>query len=131
MMALGLPVVSTNVGGIPHFVKDYQNGCLVNSGDAETMADRLIEISLTPSLGKQLAENGYYFSRQFDQAKVIEKWNKTLLAFEEKAEPKKEEPVKLQDETIDSIEGKGTEGKTGGKRAEARAEQRILTRINN
>lgn len=78
MMALGLPVISTNVGGIPYFIKDHQNGCLVNSDDAAAMAERLIEIHLSPSLGQKLAINGYYFSRQFDQSRVVEKWNSNL-----------------------------------------------------
>lgn len=40
-MAMGLPVVSTNAGGIPWIVKDTYNGLLVNAGDAVAMAEKI------------------------------------------------------------------------------------------
>jgi glycosyltransferase involved in cell wall biosynthesis len=75
MMSLGLPIVSNNVGGIPHFLRNLNNGFLVDVNNAEQMADKLIEIHLCPSIGKTFANNGYKFSRRFDESKVIEKWN--------------------------------------------------------
>lgn len=37
-MALGLPVVSTDVGGIPHLIDDNKTGLLVPDGDVQAMA---------------------------------------------------------------------------------------------
>lgn len=42
-MSCGLPVVSSNVGGIPEIVHDF-NGRLVDSEDEEGLADRLMEV---------------------------------------------------------------------------------------
>jgi len=41
-MACGKPIVATNVGGIPFSVSDGVNGFLVNPGDIQQLADKLI-----------------------------------------------------------------------------------------
>ncbi len=74
MMCLGLPIVSTNVGGIPNFINNGVNGLLVNDNDAEAMVESILEIHQNPALGRMLVENGYHFSRQFDELNVLEKW---------------------------------------------------------
>ena len=43
-MALGLPVVSTNVGGIPYLLKDGVDAILVESNNAEDMSSAIIRI---------------------------------------------------------------------------------------
>ena len=42
--ACGCPVVSTRCGGPEDYVKDGYNGYLVDVGDAEGMAERLIQL---------------------------------------------------------------------------------------
>jgi len=42
--ACGLPVIATGVGGIPEFIEDGVNGFIVPAGNAEDMADRMIEL---------------------------------------------------------------------------------------
>lgn len=44
-MAAGLPVVSTPVGGIPDAVIDGVNGYLIQPGDSEGLADRIMRLS--------------------------------------------------------------------------------------
>ena len=74
MMCLGLPIVSTNVGGIPNFIKNGENGLLINHNYSEAMVESILEIHQNPALGRMLVENGYHFSRQFDELNVLEKW---------------------------------------------------------
>lgn len=39
--ACGLPVISTNVGGIPNFINNNENGFLINSNDEEALIDKI------------------------------------------------------------------------------------------
>src|SRR5690606_16383499 len=43
-LACGVPVVATNVGGIPEMIKDGENGRLVPRDDSRAMADVLYSI---------------------------------------------------------------------------------------
>lgn len=43
-MGYGLPVVSTNVGGIPKIVHNGENGCCCEAGDTRNMAEGIITI---------------------------------------------------------------------------------------
>jgi glycosyltransferase involved in cell wall biosynthesis len=57
-MSTGLPVVSTNVSGIPELVQDGLNGILVESESPEALADALLRIIKDPSLAQRLGETG-------------------------------------------------------------------------
>ncbi|MFW9830990.1 MAG: N-acetyl-alpha-D-glucosaminyl L-malate synthase BshA [Candidatus Thorarchaeota archaeon] len=56
-MSCGLPVVATEVGGIPEIITDSENGLLVPLGDIDAMADKLFVVltdsMLANRLGKQ------------------------------------------------------------------------------
>jgi glycosyltransferase involved in cell wall biosynthesis len=52
-MATGLPVVATRVGSVPETVLDGQTGYLVESGDAEAMARRCLELMTQPAAARQ------------------------------------------------------------------------------
>jgi len=54
----GLPVVSTNAGGIPYFVKDGENGLLVNKDDHIAMAEKICYLLENPEVARRLARNG-------------------------------------------------------------------------
>lgn len=53
-MATALPVVSTNISGIPEIVQHEVNGLLVGQKDAVTLADALEQLLVDPSLRRQL-----------------------------------------------------------------------------
>ncbi|MCO7245801.1 glycosyltransferase family 4 protein [Halomonas sp. Mc5H-6] len=55
VMQLGVPVIATDVGGIPDIVKHEQTGLLVPSGDAESLARGIIRLRDDPALRQQLA----------------------------------------------------------------------------
>lgn len=43
-MGLGLPVVATDVGGIPQIVQSGSNGVLCAPGDTEAMASAIVKV---------------------------------------------------------------------------------------
>jgi len=49
-MASGLPIVATNVGGLPDLVIDGQNGLLVESGNADQLMDAIHELIINSDL---------------------------------------------------------------------------------
>ena len=58
-MATGLPVVSTNIGGIPEMVIENETGFLVQPGDAAAMADAIETVINDRSSAAKLGQSGY------------------------------------------------------------------------
>lgn len=80
MLSLGLPIVSTNVGGIPYIVKDNETALLVDSEDYKAMAEKVNYLISNPEVGKRLAANGRQIAdvNRYSEEGVYNKW-KTLL----------------------------------------------------
>jgi glycosyltransferase involved in cell wall biosynthesis len=57
-LAAGLPVVSTNVGGIGEVVEDGRSALLAPSGDHVALAERVLRLVGDPVLSQQLAKQG-------------------------------------------------------------------------
>jgi len=74
MMALGLPVITVNSGGIPYLITDGYNGSMVNLDDDDAMANAIIAIIENPQQGTHMINNGLVFAHHFDETAVIEKW---------------------------------------------------------
>jgi L-malate glycosyltransferase len=56
--AMGLPVVSTDVGGIRDLLSDGVSGLLVPDGDVDTMAEAILRLVGDPPLAERLSTNG-------------------------------------------------------------------------
>ena len=78
-MALGIPIVSTNVGGIPFLIDDYVNGILVEKNNPTQMVEKIIEL-INSNLSKQLTLNAKKKVNNFSKEIVIPKWLKLLNA---------------------------------------------------
>ena len=64
-MASGLPVVATDIAGIPEQVKDGESGYLIPTGTPSALTDRLNELLSNPDLRKQMGEKGYERAERF------------------------------------------------------------------
>jgi glycosyltransferase involved in cell wall biosynthesis len=74
-MALGLPVVSTNVGGIPYFVNSNMTW-LVDDNDHKAMVESILEMNEKPELVAQKTERARYFvETEFTLPSVLKAWN--------------------------------------------------------
>jgi glycosyltransferase involved in cell wall biosynthesis len=56
--ACGLPVVTTNAGGIPFMVKQGENGILVNPNDHASLAHGVFSLLQNPSMVQSFSMNG-------------------------------------------------------------------------
>ena len=71
-MASGLPVVTTNVSGIPELVEHGVNGLLVAPGDVRGVADALLRIHRDAGLAARLAVNARsVVAERFDGDRLI------------------------------------------------------------
>ncbi len=57
-LAMGKPVVATNVGGIPEVIKDFETGLLVPPHDSSSIAQAIIRLKEDESLGERLGKRG-------------------------------------------------------------------------
>lgn len=57
-MASGLPVVATNVGGLPEIVEDGQTGFLVPSRKPRVLAEKIIHLLQNPDLCLKMGKQG-------------------------------------------------------------------------
>ncbi|MBX7042413.1 MAG: glycosyltransferase family 4 protein [Ignavibacteria bacterium] len=73
-MALGMPVVSTNVGGIPYLVDDKADGTLVEPGNARVFTDAVISLLEDPDRAFAMSVNARKKVEEFDWDKVRLKW---------------------------------------------------------
>lgn len=73
-MALGLPVVSTNVGGMPYLIQNEQTGLLVAPDDVGAMTDACIKLISQPEFSAQLAKNARIEVENFDWERVKHQW---------------------------------------------------------
>ena len=55
-MAYGLPVISTKVGAIPEVITDGVEGFLIEPGDVEALADRMVRLDTDSALRQRMGE---------------------------------------------------------------------------
>lgn len=78
-MALGLPVISTNVGGIPYLLKNRETALLVDDNDVNAMVAGIKELISDEDLKEKLVINGLNLVQQFDWELIKNKWFKILI----------------------------------------------------
>jgi glycosyltransferase involved in cell wall biosynthesis len=71
-MACGVPVVASNVGGLPEVVIDGVTGFLHPPHDVERMADSAIVILSDPALHARMAADGERLARErFSEDRIV------------------------------------------------------------
>jgi glycosyltransferase involved in cell wall biosynthesis len=63
-MASRVPVIGTNVGGIPDIIKDGKTGLLALQRNPHDLAEKILRILDDEALRKELAEKGHDFVKQ-------------------------------------------------------------------
>ena len=73
-MAVGLPVVSTNVGGMPFLIKHMHEGILVKPDNAEEMANALRTLFKDEDLRSAITKNARSKVEGYDWKAIKSKW---------------------------------------------------------
>ncbi len=69
-LACGVPVVSTNVGGVPYLVEDGSTALLVPPQAPRAMADAVLRLAAEPALAARLRDAGLRQVQQYTWASV-------------------------------------------------------------
>ncbi|MEL0644475.1 glycosyltransferase family 4 protein [Olleya sp. Ti.3.14] len=77
-MALGLPIVSTNVGGLPFLIDNTIDGQLVQPNDIESFVNAILNYKANPDKTKAIIHMARYKAEQFDWNTIKQKWISTL-----------------------------------------------------
>ena len=75
-MAAALPVVATDVGDVPELVEDRTSGFVVQPGDSEALADRMLSLmAMPPDQRRAMGERGLERIRaRFENERVVDEW---------------------------------------------------------
>ena len=75
-MSLGVPSVSTDCspGGAALLIRDGENGYIVPRGDANAVADRLLEIIENRDIAEKFSANSPRIAQDFSEAAIANMW---------------------------------------------------------
>ena len=62
-LASGLPIISTDVGGIPEVIENGQNGYIIKSGDVNALRRHIIELLKDYNLRKKISISNWEKAR--------------------------------------------------------------------
>jgi glycosyltransferase involved in cell wall biosynthesis len=75
-MAAGIPIVSSNLGGIPDIVKNGENGLLAKPYDIEMVAENLIKLIKDDNMRHEMGQNGLKMVKSYTWDEVALKTEK-------------------------------------------------------
>lgn len=71
-MQAGVPIVASDVGGIPEIIEDNVNGFLIKSNDHEALAEKILQILENPALAQKFSAASRQKLKEFSLQKMIE-----------------------------------------------------------
>ncbi len=77
-MALGLPVISTNVGGLPYLIENKKTGILVPPNNVDVFVEAIIDLLSHPEKAISIAQNARAAVELFDWEVVKGEWGKVI-----------------------------------------------------
>ncbi|MFK7058770.1 glycosyltransferase family 4 protein [Flavobacterium oreochromis] len=77
-MALGLPIVSTKVGGIPYLFSDQKEGLMVSDDSVDQMVEAICFLLSYPKKASQISIQARQKVESFDWEKVQEHWKNVI-----------------------------------------------------
>jgi len=78
-MACKVPVIGTNIGGIPDIIKSGENGVLIEPKNPEAIAKAIYKIYSQPKFARNLVQNAKSNLEKYDWKRISEKVNQIYL----------------------------------------------------
>ncbi|MGP8321447.1 MAG: glycosyltransferase family 4 protein [Methanosarcinaceae archaeon] len=78
-MASGLPIVATNVGGLPEIVKDGENGFLVEPKNPEKIAEKALFLLENNDIREEISKKNREIAEGYSWKKVAERLEEVYL----------------------------------------------------
>jgi len=72
-MALGIPIIASNVGGAPEIIKNFKNGILA-SPKPDEVADAILKLYTDASLRREISENNLKDIHKFEWDKIVDQY---------------------------------------------------------
>lgn len=79
-MACGLPVISTDAGGVRDIVKNNENGLIIEIGDVKGVANAIGKLATDKELRKEMGENSLRMAGQYDVRKMTREYETLYLS---------------------------------------------------
>jgi len=79
-MANGLPVISTNLGGMKQIITDGENGILVQAASGKAICDAVTRLTADATTRERLIERGYGFIREHTADRQAEKIARAMIS---------------------------------------------------
>ena len=77
-MALGLPIISTDVGGLPYLITHNEEGLLVPANDTNAMVRAILKVMSNKNLKEKLVKDARKKAELFDWNNVSHQWKMVL-----------------------------------------------------
>jgi glycosyltransferase involved in cell wall biosynthesis len=77
-MAMGMCLITTNVGGLPYLLKHGDTGLLVSPGDEVEMAAAMLSVLEQPGLAARLSNNARLAAEKMDWNTVSHQWSSLI-----------------------------------------------------
>jgi len=84
-MACGVPVISTNIGGLPEVNINGFSGFTCDVGDTDDMAEKALQILSDPDMLESMRINARKKALEFDKSLITPQYEKLYLKALEKA----------------------------------------------
>ena len=82
-MAMGLPIIASDVGGISEFIRHMGNGLLIKSNDPISLSDAIVQLMGDSSLRTSLGQTALKDVSQFDWDVIVKKIDCVYAIFHE------------------------------------------------
>ena len=78
-MAAGKPILASSVGGVPHYIRDTENGLLFSSENVEELAAKIVHLINDEELRARLGQRGHdRVFAEFDEVAYVREFKKML-----------------------------------------------------